>query len=166
MFGGLAFAALVASVAAGCGASNSGNGCSVSAFTCGTVLTGAQLTQLQPDATGYGESDKLPCTWSLPSSSGGIFQVFCGDADLLARQRATGESAYPGSTTETDTIGMKSFEMIVGPPMTGGSYAEVDALTSNGKYVFNISLSSAAAHSPAVRPIADAIDGNLAPATF
>ena len=98
------------------------------------VLTGAQLTQLQPDATAYMESDKLPCTFSLPASSGGIFQVFCGDAELLARQRATGESAYPGSTTETDTVGMKSFEMNVGPPMTSGSYAEVDALTSNGTF--------------------------------
>jgi hypothetical protein len=99
--------------------------------------------------------------WSLPSSSGGILQVFCGDADLLARQRATGESAYPGSTTETDTVGTKSFEMIVGPPMTTGSYAEVDALTSNGKYVFNVSLTNAAADITAVRPLADAIDANL-----
>src|SRR6187455_2527164 len=138
--GAVVFASLVASAAVGCGSPNSGNGCSVSAFTCGMVLTGAQLTQLQPDATAYMESDKLPCTFSLPASSGGIFQVFCGDAELLARQRATGESAYPGSTTETDTVGMKSFEMNVGPPMTSGSYAEVDALTSNGKYVFNVSL--------------------------
>jgi hypothetical protein len=155
---GLAFAALVA---AGCGASNSGNGCSASAFTCGMVLTGAQLTQMQPDAAAYVESGKLPCMWSLPSSSGGILQVFCGDADLLARQRATGEGAYPGSTTETDTVGMKSFEMIVGPPMSTGSYAEVDALTSNGKYVFNVSLTNAAADITAVRPLADAIDANL-----
>jgi hypothetical protein len=133
----------------------------VAALTCGAVLPAAKLTQLQPAATGYAESGHLPCRFTLPSTSSGIFQVFCGDATLLAAQRATATQAYPGDVTETDTIGMKSFELVVGPPMTLGSFAEVNALTTSGKYVFNVSLSSAAADIAASRLLASAIDTSL-----
>jgi len=142
-----------------CGSSSGGN-CTRPA-TCGAVLSASTLTTLQPNETGYTESSPLPCEFSLPSSSGGIFQVFCGDATLLEQQRATAEAAYPGAVTETDTIGMKSFEQIVGPAMMNGSYAEVNALTSNGKYVFNVSLNNAFADITQTRPLASAIDTQL-----
>jgi hypothetical protein len=117
---------------------------------------------LQPSETGYMESSTmLPCDFSLPSSSGGVIQVFCGDAALLETQRTTAEMLYPGAVTETDTIGMKSFEQIVGPAMMNGSYAEVNALTSNGKYVFNVSLNNAFADITQTRPLASAIDSQL-----
>ena len=125
------------------------------------MLPAAQLSQLQPSATGYVESGHLPCKFTLPSTSSGIFQVFCGDATLLAAQSTTSTQAYPGDVTETDTIGMKSFELVVGPPMTLGSFAEVNALTTNGKYVFNASLSSAAADIAASRLLAGAINTSL-----
>ena len=129
--------------------------------TCGAVLSDAMLMTLLPGETGYMASSALPCNFSLPSSSGGVFQVFCGDAALLEQQRATAEVAYPGATTETDTIGMKSFEQIVGPAMMTGSYAEVNALTTSGKYVFNVSLNNAYADITQVRPVATAIDASL-----
>ena len=138
-----------------------GGGCSASALTCGDVLPGATLTALQPSATGYMESGTLPCHFTLPSSSGGIVQAFCGGADLLSQQLAIAEGAYPGDATETDTIGAKSFELVVGPPNAVGSTAEVAAVTTNGKYVFNVSLSSAAADIMAARALARAIDTNL-----
>lgn len=119
------------------------------------------LAQLQPSATGYMESAHLPCKFTLPSTSSGIFQVFCGDASLLAAQSSTATQAYPGDVTETDTIGTKSFELVVGPPMTLGSFAEVNVLTTNGKYVFNASLESAAADIAASRLLAGAINTSL-----
>jgi hypothetical protein len=146
--------------AGACGSSGGGGNCTRPA-TCGAVLSASMLMTLQPMETGYMESNILPCTFSLPSSSGGIFQVFCGDAALLETQRATAEAAYPGAVTETDTIGMKSFEQIVGPAMMSGSYAEVNALTTNGKYVFNVSLNNAYADITQTRPLASAIDASL-----
>jgi len=166
--------ATVAFVTLGCG-SNSGDGagaggsagtggagkCSVSALSCGDVLPAATLTGLQPDVTSYSESGRLPCQFKLPSSSGGIFQVFCGDETLLAEQLSVADGTYPGNAIETDTVGQKSFELIVGAPMAVGSFAEVNALTTNGKYVFNASLSSKAADIAATRELAAAIDSSL-----
>lgn len=143
------------------GATDAGGGCSVKTLTCGDVLAAAELSSLQPNATGYSESGQLPCRFTLPSASGGIFQVFCGGASLLDRQRATAEQAYPGSVTQTDTIGTKSFEVIVGPPKTSGSSAEVAAVTTSGKYVFDVSMTSAAADIVEVRKLAEAIDTTL-----
>jgi hypothetical protein len=117
--------------------------------------------QVLPDATGYMEGGHLPCKFSLPQQSGGIFNAFCGDDTLLASQLATAQGAYPGMANETDTIGTASFELIVGPPAMLGSAAEVDALTSNGKYVFDVSLSSSAANIEDVRPLAGAMDLNF-----
>src|SRR5262245_45086773 len=99
---------LVVVASGACGSSSGGGGkCSVASLTCGAVLAASKLAQLQPSATGYMESGKLPCQFSLPSSSGGIFQVFCGDAALLAQQSATALQSYPGDVTQTDTVGMK-----------------------------------------------------------
>jgi hypothetical protein len=58
-------------------------------------------------------------------------------------------------------VGMKSFELVVGPPMTLGSFAEVNALTTNGKYVFNVSLSSSSADIASSRLLGDAINTSL-----
>lgn len=154
----IAIVGLAVLSSAACG-SSSGN-CAKPA-TCGAVLSAAMLMTLQPAETGYTESSALPCQFSLPSSSGGIFQVFCGDAALLMKQRTTAEAAYPGAVTETDTIGMKSFEQIVGPAMMSGSYAEVNALTTSGKFVFNVSLNNAYADITQTRPLASAIDASL-----
>lgn len=143
------------------GTGDAGGGCSVRTLTCGDVLTAAVLAGLQPSATAYDETGHLPCRFSLPSTSGGIFQVFCGSATLLDTQRATAEQNYPGSVTQTDTIGTKSFEVIVGPPNTRGSSAEVAAVTTSGKYVFDVSMTSAAADIVEVRKLAEAIDTSL-----
>ncbi|HMF42508.1 MAG TPA: hypothetical protein VKQ32_17675 [Polyangia bacterium] len=126
------------------------------------VLPASQLMSLQPNATGYTESGMLPCMWSLPSSSGGIFQVFCGDANLLDQQVMTLMTANPSATVfATDNIGKKSVEITLGPPMQSGSFAEIAALTTNGKYVFDVSLQNAAADITQVRPLAMAIDAQL-----
>lgn len=135
--------------------------CATADLTCGAVLPAATLSQLQPSATGYDESAKFPCEFTLPNSSGGVFQAFCGGASLLANQQALTTQSFPGAVTETDTVGSKSFELVVGAPMTLGSIAEVDAVTTNGKYVFSASLSSTAADIAATRRLATAIDQGL-----
>ena len=147
--------------AGGAAPGDSGPTCSTKALTCGAILTASALGSLQPTATGYVETGKLPCRFTLPSQAGGIFQVFCGDASLLTRQFNTAQTAYPGSVTETDTIGTKSFEVIVGPPNALGSSAEVVALTTSGKYVFDVSLTSAAADIVETRKLAEALDTSL-----
>jgi len=153
--------ALLFATAVGCGSSGSGS-CSVAALTCGAVLPASQLMSLQPMATGYMESGALPCMWSLPSSSGGGFQVSCGDAKLLQQQVDTAMMTYPSANIfATDTIGKRSTEITVGPPMMDGSMAEIVVLTTNGKYVFNVSLQNAAADISQVRPLATAIDAQL-----
>lgn len=117
---------------------------------------------LQPLVTSYNTLDMLPCQFGLESGAGGILQAFCGDADLLARQITTTMAAYPTATfTETDTVGMKSWEIMVGEPMQRGSFAEIGALTTNGQYVFNVSMESAASDIAAVRQIAAVINTHL-----
>jgi hypothetical protein len=143
------------------GAPDAGGGCSVKTLTCADVLTSAALTALQPNVISYDGTGHLPCRFTLPNASSGIFQAFCGGTSLLDRQRATAEQAYPGSVTVTDTIGTKSFEVIVGPPKTTGSSAEVAAVTTSGKYVFDVSMTSAAADIAEVRKLAEAIDTSL-----
>ena len=168
--------ALLAFALGGCGssdddaASNSGSGgsggagggkCSVSALTCGDLLSADALAAVEPGVETYSESGHLPCMFDLPGTAGGIFQAFCGDDALLASQLATAEDSYPGATMETDTIGSKSFELIVGAPGAVGSASEVAAVTTSGKYVFDVSLTSGAADIGATRALAQAIDANL-----
>jgi hypothetical protein len=125
------------------------------------VLSAAELVSVEAEATEYSEDGNLPCRFSLPGQSGGIFNVFCGGESLLASQREVAEQAYPGSTTETNTVGSASFEMVVGSPGELGSATEVAAVTTNGKYVFDVSLTSGAADMAATRRLAEAIDANL-----
>ena len=147
--------------AVGCGSSGSGS-CSVSALTCGAVLPASQLMSLEPMATGYTESGALPCMWTLPSSSGGNFQVVCGDATVFMQQVDMVMTMYPSANIfATDTIGKKSTEISQGAPMTDGSFAEIVALSKNGKYVFTVQLQNAAADIAQVRPLAMAIDTQL-----
>jgi len=143
------------------GTGGSSSGCSVSSLTCGDALSAEEVASIEPAASEYSEDGRLPCRFSIPEQSGGIFQVFCGGASLLDAQRATAEQAYPGATTETDTIGSKSFEMVVGSPGELGSTTEVAALTTSGEYVFDVSLTSGAADMDATRRLAEAIDANL-----
>jgi len=144
------------------GSGGSGGGkCSTSALSCGDFLTAGELTTVETDVTNYSEDGKLPCQFDLPSEAGGIFQAFCGSEDLLARQLATANSAYPGAAMETDTIGTKSFELIVDEPGTKYSTTEVDALTTSGKYVFNVALVGVYSDIEASRQLARLIDANL-----
>src|SRR5262249_7244061 len=100
--------------------------------------------------------------FGLESGAGGIFQAFCGGADLLMRQINTTMAAYPTATfTETETVGMKSWEILIGEPMRGGASAEIGGLTTNGKYGFNVCEESAASDIAAVRQLAAAINTHL-----
>jgi hypothetical protein len=149
--------------APGCGGSSGGSSdCPLSTMTCGTILTEYELAMIEPLVTDYNTTETLPCSFSLESNAGGIFQAFCGGAALLTSQIDTTMAAYPTATfTETDTVGMKSWEILVGDPMGVGSFAEVSALTTNGKYVFNVSTESAASDIVATRQLAAAIDTHL-----
>jgi len=155
---GLAFAA-----ASGCGSSGGGGGsCALSTLTCGAILPDSELMTLQPGLTTYDPNEMLPCQFTLQSDAGGIFQAFCGDAKLLMTQVSTAMTAYPTATImETDMVGTKSWEIVLGEPMTTGSFAEIAALTTNGKYVFDVSMESAASDIAAVRPLAAAINTHL-----
>jgi len=157
----LSAVALLFSTAIGCGSSGGGS-CSVSGLTCGDVLSASQLMSLQPMATGYMEAGALPCMWSLPSSSGGIFHVACGDTTAFTQAVDAEMTANPSASIfATDSIGKKSTEITVGPPMMDGSFAEIVALSKNGKYVFDVRLQNAAADIAQVRPLAMAMDTQL-----
>ena len=160
----LAGLALLAA-APGCGGSSGGSSdCTqaLSTMMCGTILTEYELAMIEPLVTDYNTTETLPCMFGLESNAGGIFQAFCGGAELLTSQINTTMAAYPTATfTETDTVGMKSWEILVGDPMGVGSFAEVSALTTNGNYVFNVSTESAASDIVATRQLAAAINTHL-----
>jgi hypothetical protein len=162
----MVLAGLVALGAApGCGGSSGGGSDCAQALSnmmCGSILTAYELMSVEPLVTDYNTSETLPCMFSLYTNAGGIFQAFCGDASLLTSQINTTMAAYPGATfTETDTVGMKSWEILLGDPGSVGSFAEIGALTTNGKYVFNVSTDSIASDIMVTRQLAADIDANL-----
>jgi hypothetical protein len=158
---GLAGLALLAA-APGCGGSSGGGGCALDTMMCGTILTAYELMSVEPLVTDYNTTETLPCMFGLYNNGGGIFQAFCGDATLLASQITTTMTAFPGATfTETDTVGMKSWEIMLGDPMSTGSFAEIGALTTNGKYVFDVSTTDVASDMAVTRQLAADIDANL-----